>query len=138
MAVTTDITEMQKHTMDFHSALYTAESYASDCTTFTWSFSMDAESKVALESAIKLEELCTAVSQLCSGRSVCIDGFLSTFIRTSGTGLWMISMRCCKGNCTSLISMCLYFPNRISLSSKKKKKKMETSCTFDNRLQICI
>ncbi|KAK3515396.1 hypothetical protein QTP70_018899, partial [Hemibagrus guttatus] len=61
--VTTEITEMRKHAVDFYSALYTAENCDSDCTAqLLYGLpQMDAESTAALDCDITLEELTTAI-----------------------------------------------------------------------------
>ncbi|KAK3538866.1 hypothetical protein QTP86_018775, partial [Hemibagrus guttatus] len=77
--VTTDITEMRQHAVDFYSGLYTAEDCDLNCT--EQPPQIDPESKAVLDSDLTLEELTTAVNQLCSARSPGIDGLHSEFFK---------------------------------------------------------
>ncbi|KAI4903525.1 hypothetical protein NFI96_028300, partial [Prochilodus magdalenae] len=81
--VSTDVTDMRKHAVDFYSALYTAELCDSDCAAQLLQGLPRLDSESRDEPDSHLQDLAAAVGQLNTGRSPGIDGLPSDFYKHS-------------------------------------------------------
>lgn len=103
--VTSNITEMRHHAVDFYSNLYAAEQCDTDCAEQLIQDlpQIDSDSKTDLDTELSLQELTTAVGQLGIGRSPGIDGLASEFYKHFwnfiGQDLYEVFCECRKDGC---------------------------------------